>query len=91
MYKTLDVGFVAQLAAAMPARLHAAVFEEVSKSESVLAGVIDGEEVPRGCYNALFSSPEMVGEGAARLLKGCREVKAGAHLSKQRMLATYGL
>lgn len=91
VYKTLDVGFVAQLAAAMPVRMRAAEFAEVSKTESVLAGVIDGEEVPRGCYHALFTSPELVGEGGARLLKGCREVRAGACLSKLRMLATYGL
>lgn len=91
IYKTLDASFVAQTSAAMGAPIQASIFEEVSKAESVLAGVIDNEEVPRGAYQALYTAPQLVGECGARLLKGCREVRGGLRLSKQHQFSTYGL
>jgi hypothetical protein len=91
IFKALDVSFVAQLGAAVAVPIQGALFEEVAKSESVLAGVIDNEEVPRGPYHALFTCPDLVGDCGARLLSGCRQVCSGKRLSKQHLFRTYGL
>eukprot|EP00884_Botryococcus_braunii_P019291 jgi/Botrbrau1/6045/Bobra.0042s0028.1 len=91
IYKALDASFVAQTSAAMGVPIQAALFEEVSKGESLLAGVIDNEVVPRGAYHVLYTTPHLLGECGARLLTGCREVQSGVCLSKQHLFSTYGL